>query len=530
MKKLLLLVGVGVVGLVGWWFWPEPTPQAVVQIGGATEAEKNESLSRSQAESIPRPAGFPERICDIRDYGAMAGLEHKSTTSINQAIHECALSGGGTVLVPAGQWLSGAIIFASHVHLYLAEGAEINFSTDLKDYLPVVFTRFQGIEFYNYSPLIYGNGLEQVAITGPGKLVGNGDARADWTGPGNFEVGRKKLFDYSLAGTPVAERVFGERESGLRPSFVQFVHTKDVLLDGFTIENGPIWTIHPVYVENFTARNLTVKTWSGNTDGIVLDSVKHALVEDSFFSTGDDAISIKSGIDEDGRRVGRPTEDVKIRNIHVVKGSAGVSIGSEMSGGVRNVDIRDSHFENTRHGFRIKTTRSRGGFIEDVLVENVTMDRTSGDALDLNLAYSSELQTDTSNKPLIKNIVMRNIRGTGIENGVINIDGMPNPRMEAIRFEDIRFTASEAAVRINYADHVTMKHIEIEAAKSPLYVIENSQHIVLEDAPCRAELSPCVRVGGGKTADITLRSMSKHGVKAFLEVVEHASPTAVSVE
>lgn len=523
MKKLALMLVILAVGGTAWW-------------GLHRSDETTQPKAREMAEGanaprpeIPRPAGFPDRICDIRDYGATPGIEAKSTVAINQSISECASAGGGTVLIPEGAWLTGAVQFKSRIHLYLAQGSELHFSTDLKDYLPIVFTRFQGIEFYNFSPLIYGNGVQEVAITGPGKLIGYGDEREDWTGGGNFETARKQLFDYSLQGTPVAERVFGERQPGLRPSFVQFINARNILLDGFTVENGPIWTIHPVYAENFTARNLTIKTWGGNTDGIVLDSVKNALVEDSFFSTGDDAISIKSGIDEDGRRVNRPTEQVKIRNITVIKGSAGVSIGSEMSGGVRDIDIRDSHFENTRHGFRIKSTRSRGGFIENVLVENVTMDRTSGDALDLNLAYSSELQTRNTNKPRIKNIVMRGISGTGIENGVINIDGMPNPLMEDVRFENIRFTASETAVRINHADHVTLKDIQIEAEKSPLYVIEDGQHILVDTAPCQSGTSPCFRVGGGKTADITLQNIDQRGVAPLVEVTEHAPPSSVTV-
>lgn len=521
MKQLFFLVGaVAVLGL-GWWYYSAQSDLLV-----ATEGERGEVVREREAkESVPVSAGFPERVCDIRDYGAKSGPDTKSTEAINTAITQCADQGGGTVLIPAGQWHTGAVRFRSRIHLYLAENAEVVFSTDLKDYLPVVFTRFQGIEFYNYSPLIYGKDIEQVAITGPGKLVGNGDARADWTGSGNFETARKKLFDYSLKGTPVEERVFGEREPGLRPSFVQFVNAKDVLLDGFTIENGPIWTIHPVYVENFTARHLTIRTWSGNTDGIVLDSVRNALIEDSFFSTGDDAISIKSGIDEDGRRVGRPTEGVRIRNITVVKGSAGVSIGSEMSGGVRDVDIRDSHFENTRHGFRIKTTRSRGGFIENVLVENVTMDRTSGDTLDMNLAYSSELQTNTSFKPTIRNIVMRNISGTGSENNVINIDGMPNPLMEDILFENIRFTASEAAVRINHAAGVTLKDIEIEAKKSPYAEIEDSRAVRVEGLSCPAALLPCFRIGGGKTGDIDLRGVS--GIAPGMVELTHGATGAI---
>lgn len=480
--------------------------------------------------SVPEVSGIPKRICDIRQYGAKEEVGFKSTTAIKAAIDDCAAQGGGAVVVPRGKWLTGAVTFKSRINLFLEEGAELSFSTDLGDYLPVVLTRFQGIEFYNYSPLIYGKDLEHVAITGKGKLIGNGEQRADWTGPGDFETARQKLFLLSRQGVPVSERVFGEKQSGIRPSFIQFVNTKDILLDGFTVENGPFWTIHPLYSESFVARNLRIETWSSNTDGIALDSTKNVVIENCFFSTGDDAISIKSGIDEDGRRVNRPTEHVRIKNITVVHGSSGVSIGSEMSGGVRDVEIRDSHFENTRHGFRLKTTESRGGFVEDILVENVTMDRMSGDALDINLIYSSALQTDNSFKPLIKNITMRNISGTGAKNGVVNIDGMANPNMENVRFENISFTDSKMAVRIKHADQVVLDKIRVEAVKSPLYVIEEGQDILAQNMVCISGIEPCFEIDGGKTRNITLKNIDRQGVKNFLNIGDHASPSQITIE
>jgi polygalacturonase len=519
---------------------------AVIVVGGGVfllwkdHSQNNESIIISQdlptspkekvAIQVPEVPGVPYRICDIRDYGARNEDGFKSTTAIKKAIDYCAAQGGGSVVIPRGKWLTGAVTFKSRINLFLEEGAELSFTTDLSDYLPVVLTRFQGIEFYNYSPLIYGKDLEHVAITGKGKLIGNGEKREDWTGPGDFETARQKLFLLSRQGSPVAERVFGEKQSGIRPSFIQFVNTKDILLDGFTVENGPFWTIHPLYSENFVARNLHIETWSSNTDGIALDSTRNVLIENCFFSTGDDAISIKSGIDEDGRRVNRPTEHVRIRNITVVHGSSGVSIGSEMSGGVRDVEIRDSHFENTRHGFRLKTTESRGGFVEDVLVENITMDRMSGDALDINLIYSSALQTDNSFKPLIKNIIMRNISGTGAKNGVVNIDGMANPNMQNVRFENIRFTDSKMAVRLSHADQVTLDSIQVEAKKSPLYVVEDGQDILIQNMACSPNLEPCFQIGGGKTRNIVLRNIDKQRVRQFLEIVDHASSNEVRVE
>lgn len=526
--KLLFII-VTTLGIGGVLFWYLQSSDQV-KSNSFTQADTFEKTTTPIVQGLIVPSGFSDRQCDIRQYGAKTEAGFKSTQAIRAAIDDCASQGGGTVIVPKGRWLTGAVTFKSRINLFLEEGAELEFSANLEEYLPVVLTRFQGIEFYNYSPLIYGKDLERVAITGTGKLIGNGERREDWTGPGDFETARQKLFLLSRQGVSVAERVFGDKQSGLRPSFIQFVSTKDVLLDGVTIENGPFWTVHPLYVENFTARNLHIETWSANTDGIALDSTKNVTIENCFFSTGDDAISIKSGIDEDGRRVNKPTEHVRINNITVVRGSSGVSIGSEMSGGVRDVEIRDSHFENTRHGFRLKTTESRGGFIEDVLVENITMDHMSGDALDINLIYSSSLQTDNSFKPLIKNIIMRNIKGTGAENGVVNIDGMANPNMYNVRFENIRFTDSKMAVRIKHADQVVLDTIQVESKKSPLYVIEDGQDILVQNMACDTTLEPCFQIGGGKTKNIVLKNIDRQGVKKFLEVGEYASPAEVMVK
>jgi polygalacturonase len=494
---------------------------------------QEKTVSEVPEDEVISVPGIPERRCDIRDYGARAGSDTKSTEAIQAAIDDCSLQGGGTVVIPQGKWLSGGIKLKSHIHLFLTEGSELSFSTDLHDYLPVVFTRFQGIEFYNYAPLIYVKDSENIAITGKGKLIGNGDAREDWTGGGNFETAREHLYKMSRDGVPLKERVFGEKEPGLRPSFIQLVSTKDILLDGFTIENGPIWTIHPVYSENFVARNLHIDTWSGNTDGIVVDSTRNVVIEDSYFSTGDDAISIKSGLDEEGRRVARPSENIRIRNILVEKGSSGVSIGSEMSGGVTGVDIQDSVFRNTRHGFRIKSTKSRGGYIENVLVENVTLENTSGDALDINLSYTTELSSNASNKPIIKNILIRNIRGIQAERLVINIDGLPNSFVENVRFEDIFFEESARSVSLKSARNVVLKNIQIkqgEAKAGPTYEIIDSENIQIERSGCQQGIVPCVLVEGSRTKNIALQGVDFTATDKAVEVINGVRLEAVKIE
>lgn len=472
-----------------------------------------------------------ENVCDIRDYGARSESGVKSTQAINAAIEDCAKKGGGVVMVPEGEWLSGEIKLQSNINLFLAEGATISFSTDLKDYLPVVFTRFQGIEFYNYAPLIYAKDHHNVSITGKGKLVGNGEKREDWTGGGNFGDARAHLHEMSKKGVPVKDRIFGDKEPGLRPSFIQFVNCTDILLEGITVENGPIWTIHPIYSENFVARNLTINTWSGNTDGIVIDSTKNVLIEDSFFSTGDDAISIKSGLDEDGWRVAQPSENIRIHDITVVKGSSGVSIGSEMSGGVSDVRVYDSVFKNTRHGFRIKTTRTRGGYVKNVRVENIVMDNMSGDAIDFNFTYSSALQAETARRPVISDVLIKNIRGTNAERLVINVDGTTRSvAMEDIRVEDVSFTSSERSVSLKKAKNMVLKNIKIESLEEPMYEIEDSQNIRVENSMCQNGSNPCVLVAGSKTKNIWLNNIDFSNAKKKVDITDGALQSAVRID
>ncbi len=528
-KTSIILVSTGIVvfcGVSTFIFFPK----IFIKGQNVSDVRQESFTSISAISDAVIVPGIPDIVCDIRDYGALAQTGSQSTIAINAAIDDCSSKGGGLVFVPAGTWFSGAITLQSNINFFLDDGAEIIFSTDLQDYLPVVFTRFQGIEFYNFSPLIYAKDSQNVAITGNGKLIGNGDARANWTGEGNFEIARQKLYTMSREGTPPEKRIFGDVEPGIRPSFIQFVNCKDITLDGFTVENGPIWTIHPIYSENFTARNLTIDTWSGNTDGIVIDSTKNVVIENSFFSTGDDAISIKSGLDEDGWRVAKPSENIHIRNITVVKGSSGVSIGSEMSGGVRDVDIRDSIFQNTRHGFRIKSTRSRGGFIENIYVENIAMENMTGDAIDINLAYTTELQGVISSKPILKNIYIKDIYGSGSERLVINMDGLKNSVMEDIHIEDISFVSSARAVSIKNARNVFLNNIQIETESSPMYEIENSQNIRIENPTCAEGISPCFLVGGSETKSIWLIGFDPSDLFKTIETVDGAMQKSVIIK
>ena len=237
---------------------------------------------------------------------------------------------GGTVIVPRGEWKSGAIHLKSNVKLYLEEGCVIHFSSCMEDYLPPVFTRWEGVECYNYSSLIYAADCENVTICGTGVLDGAGSAWWHWKKLQQNAADR--LIRAESQGIVVEERVFATREDALRPSFIQFINCKHVTLEDFTIEDGPQWTIHPVYCEDVVVRGVTVNTKGPNTDGCNPDSCRKVLIEDCTFETGDDCIAINSGMNEDGWRVGRPCEQIEVKNCRFIGGHAAVAIGSGMSG------------------------------------------------------------------------------------------------------------------------------------------------------------------------------------------------------
>ncbi|MHC4622114.1 MAG: glycoside hydrolase family 28 protein, partial [Planctomycetota bacterium] len=234
-----------------------------------------------------------------------------NTKAFAAAVAACNEAGGGKVIVPPGTWLAGPIHLRSNVNLHLESGAEIRFSTDFEDYLPVVFTRYEGIECYNYSPPIYANDCTNIAVTGSGKL--NGQGQAWWTKKQKQKEAAQKLHEMTR-GVPVKDRIFGRPDAFLRPSFIQFINCRDVLLEGVTVGSGPMWTIHPVYCENVIVRKVTLHTKGPNNDGVNPDSCKNVLIEYCNFDTSDDAIAVKSGRDEDGWRVGRPSENIVVRH------------------------------------------------------------------------------------------------------------------------------------------------------------------------------------------------------------------------
>ena len=379
--------------------------------------------------------------------------------SIQEAVNACGRAGGGKVIIPCGEWRSeGPIHLMSNTELHLEDGAVVIFSDRYEDYLPVVFTRWEGMECYNYSPLIYANGCENISITGKGTLIGSGQAWWPWK---KLQAQAAEELCYSERnGIPVEKRIYGTEAAALRPSFIQPVNCRNVLLEGVTIIDGPQWTIHPVYCENVTVRNVTVSTHGPNTDGLNPDSCRDVLIEGCTFDTGDDCIAINSGMNEDGWRVGKPCENIEIRNCVMNGGHGGLVIGSGMSGGVKNVFAHDCRITGTMRGIRIKSMRGRGGYVKDVRFENLEINDTENQAIQITMFYDATTVEPKADTPSdFSNIVIRGVKGKGLEAGIQRA-GLPEHRMSHITLEDIEL-AAESAMECVDVENLTMKNVRI---------------------------------------------------------------------
>lgn len=369
-------------------------------------------------EEIAVP-NFSNELYDITKYGAVGDGKTDCTEAFKKAISDCSQNGGGKVLVPQGYFLTGPIYLMSDVNLHVSEKAVIKFLTDPKKYLPVVFTRWEGVECMNYSPLIYAYGEENIAVTGSGILDGQASSINWWNWKGNKEHGWKEgmpnqkkgrdlLFELAEKNVPPQEKIFGDGYY-LRPNFFQPYNCKNILVEGVTFKNSPMWFLHPVLCENVTFKNLIIEGLGPNNDGIDPESSKNLLVKNCYFDTGDDCIAIKSGRNSDGRRLGIPSENIVIQNCVMKNGHGGIVIGSEISGGAKNVFAEDCIMSspNLERAIRIKTNSVRGGVIENIFVRNLKVGEVGEAVLKINYYY--EEGDEGQFTPVVKNIHLENV-------------------------------------------------------------------------------------------------------------------------
>ena len=450
--------------------------------------------------TIKRPT-FPKNTMDIRDFGAVGDGKTVNTEAFAEAIAACAKKGGGRVLVPEGIWLTGPIHFKSKIDLHVSEGAELRFSDTYSDYLPVVFTRWEGLECYNYSPLIYAKDCENIAITGAGTLNGQGEKW--WAWKKTQSHGATRLYKMACDEVAVKERVLGTEIDALRPSFIEFINCKNVLVEEITIGSGPMWTLHQLYCDRVLIRKVNIITRGINNDGLIIDSTRNVLIEDCFFDTGDDCVVLKSGLNEDGWRVGKPTEKVVVRNCMTKEGHGGVTIGSEMSGDVRDIFVHDCEFNGTNNGIRVKSMRGRGGVVENVWVQDVKMGRISRAALTFSTFYGlSTLVPSTKTPPIFRNFHLKNVT-CDYASRAMKIIGLPEQPLENFTLENITINSHWGMECIN-VNGVTMTGLEIGPKKSPVMFVKNSQEVAIEEASCKDKVDTFLKIEGKKTENVRL--------------------------
>lgn len=339
-----------------------------------------------------RPPEFPDRDFDITVYGGKPGVGTDSLPAVRAAIAACHAAGGGRVVVPAGEYLlNGPIHLESNVNLHLAAGSTLLFSGEPEHFLPVVRTRWEGVIIYNYSPMIYARGAENIAVTGRGVIDANArrEFRSWAMGISKLQYKAQELSrQMGAAGVPITERIFGEG-SYLRPSTIQPYECRNVLIEGVTIKDAPFWVVHPTFCTNVTVRGVTVDSLLINNDGCDPDSCTDVLIENCRFHTGDDGVALKAGRDADAWRDGRMTQNVVIRNCVFQSQINALCIGSEMSAGVRHVFMEDCRVEEGESCIYFKSNADRGGFIENVRVRRVQIDLSRAGVIRFETNYHS---------------------------------------------------------------------------------------------------------------------------------------------
>ncbi|MCD8556926.1 MAG: glycoside hydrolase family 28 protein [Bacteroides graminisolvens] len=430
----------------------------------------------AKIEKQIKRTSFAKRTFYITDFGAKPHNEAEPChEAINQAITACSLAGGGTVVVPKGTFFTGPITLKSNVNLHVSEGATLKFSTDQSLYFPGVITRWEGIDCYNARPLIYAYGETNIAITGKGTIDGQGSKEAWWPMCGaprygwkegmvaQRNGGRERLLMYGETNTPIYKRIMTP-EDGMRPQLINLYSCNTVLIEDVTLLNSPFWVIHPLFCESLIVRGVNIFNRGPNGDGCDPESCKNVLIENCVFDTGDDCIAIKSGRNNDGRKWNIPSENIIVRGCQMKNGHGGVVIGSEISGGYRNLFVENCEMDSPEldRVIRIKTSTCRGGVIENVFVRNVTVGQCREAVLRINLQYENRENCQRGFTPTVRNVHLKNVTCQKSQLGVLII-GLEDPLLvNNISVEDSHFNnVAKDGNDIKSAKDVTFKNLYI---------------------------------------------------------------------
>ncbi len=391
----------------------------------------------------------------ITDFGALEGDKEKTSSAIEAAIEKAVAKGGGRVVIPPGEWLTGKIHFKSNINLHLEKGAVLLFSDDPADYLPAVQTTWEGIECYNYSPLIYAYECQNIAITGEGELRAKMDVWQSWSGrPQPHMETLKRLYHMGALDVPVNERVMVNDTANLRPQFIQFNRSSHILLEGVTITNSPFWVIHPFMANDVVIRDVKVKAKGHNNDGVDPEMSRNVLIENCIFDQGDDMIAIKAGRNRDAWRLNTPSQNIVVRNCTMINGHQLLAIGSELSGGIENVFVNNiSVVEDASlfHLVFIKTNERRGGVVKNIFVENINANKTKlgilGIETDVMYQWRDIVPTYERRLTRVKDVFLTNVHASEVE-FISRILGEEELPVNNVVLKDV------SAVTINEKEHI----------------------------------------------------------------------------
>ncbi|WP_151734101.1 glycoside hydrolase family 28 protein ['Paenibacillus yunnanensis' Narsing Rao et al. 2020] len=470
----------------------------------------------SEKYPVPQLPDIPEYTVNVRDYGAAGDGMSLCTPAIQAALDACAAAGGGKVVIPAGIWRTGPLTLRSRINLHLERGALVQFDSDYRLY-PLVPSHFEGNAGWRCQAPLDGDGLSDVAITGEGIFDGGGEG---WRPVKRFKMTAqqwKALIDSggaldeageiwwpsrdALEGEAYCQALRAKGETAreaylparpyLRPTLLSLRSCVRVLLEGPTFQNSPAWCLHPLACEEVTIRKVQVRNpwYSQNGDGLDLESCTNALVEHCTFDVGDDAICLKSGKDEEGRRVGLPCRYVTVRHCTVYHGHGGVVIGSEMSGGVNAVRVSDCVFNGTDIGLRFKSARGRGGVVEDIVMENILMKDIVHEGVSFHLFYAGvegsegsdeEVYPVTEETPCFRNITLKNIVVSGAATALL-VNGLPELPLADLAVYGLR-AVSRRGILLRHADGILLDDIALKAQETPALMTHKCHNVKIRNS------------------------------------------------
>jgi hypothetical protein len=526
----------------------------------------------SVAQTLPtvRSTQFKKDTFNIQKFAAVADGITLNTKSINDAIKACNKNGGGVVLIPGGYWLTGPVVLLSNVNLHINRDAVLQFTSDFNQY-PLVEGNWEGLSSVKNQSPISANNVENIAITGSGIVDGNGDAwrmvkkdklnETQWKrliARGGFLSDDKKTWypsAKSIKGSQTKDpgvlkdgktaKDFDDIKDYLRPDLLVFENCKRVLLEGITFQNSPAWCLHPLMCEYLIVRNVYVKNpwYAQNGDGIDVESCKNFIIENSTFDVGDDGICIKSGRDAEGRKRGMPTENGIIKNNIVYHAHGGFVIGSEMSGGAKNLYVSDCSFIGTDIGLRFKTTRGRGGIVENIFVKNINMKDITAEAILFDMYYMAkdpvplagekreipkvELLPVTEATPKFKNFFVKNIVCDGAEKAIL-IRGLPEMSIKNISLENLIIKAKKG-IDCQEAENITIKDLKLILSETnPVVNILNTSNIIIDKLKFNAA-ETLVKAGGERTNNVLLKNIDLSVVKQKIIADKDVKENAIKI-